>query len=437
MSQEHKADRLDQEQRQRAALVNLARAVFVVLLAVVTALGILTVSAEDDKVGSEFVRFAWLAIIAVLLFAGCVVGIDLLTPRRKLTMISAILFGSFAGIIVAVAFGILIDLIAKTWGFADDYDRYALTVKLIVGLGLCYIGVTTVLQTQDDIRLVIPYVEFTKTYRGTKPMLVDTSCLIDGRLLDIAEVGFLQAPLVIAQDVIDELQTLSDSGDRLKRARGRRGLDLLSRLQRSTMLDVSISDATTAAGRGVDQILVELAQQMPAGIITTDAGLARVAAVHDIPVLNVNDLANAMKPQVIPGQELSVEVIRVGEQPGQGVAYLDDGTMVVIENGADAVGRQVSVDVVSAMQTSAGRLIFGRIPGAPGAPSPPNGPGNGSDPAQPAGASLRPEHEQQEEPPPLSSAELPPSTPAEERTSTRRSPSGPRPGASSRNPRRS
>jgi uncharacterized protein YacL len=427
VSQEHKADRIDQEQRQRAALVNLARAVFVVLLAVVTALGILTVSAEDDKVGSEFVRFAWLAIIAVLLFAGCVVGIDLLTPRRKLTMISAILFGSFAGIIVAVAFGILIDLIAKTWGFADDYDRYALTVKLIVGLGLCYIGVTTVLQTQDDIRLVIPYVEFTKTYRGTKPMLVDTSCLIDGRLLDIAEVGFLQAPLVIPQDVIDELQALTDSGDRLKRARGRRGLDLLSRLQRSTMLDVTISDATTIPGRGVDQILVELAQQMPAGIITTDAGLARVAAVHDIPVLNVNDLANAMKPQVVPGQELDVEVIRVGEQPGQGVAYLDDGTMVVIENGADAVGSRVSVDVVSAMQTSAGRLIFGRIPGTAG---------TGGDPVQSAESPV-PQHQQHQEGEPPPPAERPTSSPVEERTPPRRSPSAPRPGASSRNPRRS
>jgi len=334
-----------------------------VLLSVVTVLGILTGSVEGP-VGEEFVRFAWLAILAVLLFAGCVIGIDMLTPRRKLTMISAILFGSFAGIIVAVAFGILIDLIARTWGFADNYARYALTVKLILGLGLCYIGVTTVLQTQDDFRLVIPYVEFTKQYRGAKPMLVDTSALIDGRLLDIVEVGFIQSPLVIPRGVIDELQTLSDSGDRLKRARGRRGLDLLSKLQRSTALDVSIED-TVSPGRGVDQMLVDLAQQMPAGIITTDAGLARVATVHDVPVLNLNDLANALKPRVIPGEELSVDILKRGEQ-------LDDGTMIVIEGGAKAIGRRVELTVTSAMQTSAGRLIFGRIAGddAPSTPAP-------------------------------------------------------------------
>lgn len=352
----------EETQRQRDSLISLLRAILIIMMAVFGALGLVD-SAEDqgDKIG--FVKFWWVGLIAVAVYFLIVVALDHLTPRRKLSTISGILFGTFAGIIATLLLSGIIDLLTNTY-LDDDVlvgiKRYVLTAKVILGLGLCYLGVTTVLQTQDDFRLVIPYVEFAKQFRGTKPMLVDTSILIDGRLFDVASNAVFQAPFIVPRFVIDELQTLSDSNDRLKRARGRRGLDILARMQKATDINVTV-DEFPVAGSDTDQMLIELAQQLPAILITTDVGLARVALVHDISVLNLNDLANALKPNVLPGEALDVTLIKPGEQDGQGVGYLDDGTMVVAENGRSRVGDRVTLTVTSAMQTSAGRLIFGRL----------------------------------------------------------------------------
>jgi uncharacterized protein YacL len=156
------------------------------------------------------------------------------------------------------------------------------------------------------------------------------------------------------------MQRLADSSDKLKRARGRRGLDVVTKLQKSPRLDVTI-DETPLPGMEVDSMIVELARMMPGIVVTTDSGLGRVAGIQGATVLNMHDLANALKPNVIPGEPLIVSLLKRGEQPGQGVGYLDDGTMVVAENGERAIGREVTLTVTSTMQTSAGRLIFGRI----------------------------------------------------------------------------
>ncbi len=348
----------DDEELQRRRLVTLLRVIVAILLAVVLSLGIVTESTTSET-GIQMGKWWWVAVLGTLLFFGIVIAIDVLTPKRKLSTISAILFGTFAGLLATAVLWFVIDYFRETFRLMISNEQIT-TAKVILGLGLCYLGASTVLQTQDDFRLVIPYVEFAKQLRGPKPLILDTSALIDGRILDVAEVGLLQSPLLVPRFVIGELQQLSDSSDKLKRARGRRGLDIVTKLQKSPRLDVTI-DETPIPGMDVDAMLVELARLVPGVIVTTDSGLSRVAGIQGVTVLNMHDLANAMKPNVIPGEPLTVALLKKGEQVGQAVGYLEDGTMVVAENGERMIGREVTLTVTSTMQTSAGRLIFGRV----------------------------------------------------------------------------
>lgn len=352
----------DEEQVQRTRLKALLAFIVVMLMAVVVSLGIVTDSSSNQS-GMRLADWWWAIAGGCAVFFGLIIAVDTLTPRRKLSTISAILFGGFAGLVITFLLSMVIDYFVATSDLTKAYpitSQQILMLKVILGLGLCYLGATTVLQTQDDFRLVIPYVEFAKQLRGAKPMILDTSVLIDGRVQDIAEVGLLQTPLVIPGFVLGELQALGDSGDKLKRARGRRGLEVVAKLQRSPRLDLTI-DETTVSGKDVDAMIVELARLMPGTIVTTDMGLNRVASIQGVSVLNINDLANALKPNVIPGEPLLVHLLKRGEQPGQAVGYLEDGTMVVAENGEPQIGTDVTLVVKSTMQTSAGRLIFGRV----------------------------------------------------------------------------
>ncbi len=353
----------EEDAQQRRRVVTLLRVFLVVLVSVVVALAIVTESTQSTS-GVSLQKWWWLFIVGVLVFSLLVIAIDVVTPKRKLATISAMLFGCFAGLVVTMLLGIVIDYFAETFlrDLITDHGvgNVLMATKVILGIGLCYLGAATVLQTQDDFRLVIPYVEFSKQLRGARPFLVDTSALIDGRILDIAETGLIQVPLLVPRFVIEELQTLSDSGERMKRNRGRRGLDIVGKLQKNPRLDVTI-DELLVPGAGVDQMLVELAKVTPGTILTTDSALSRVASIHGVASLNIHDLANALKPNVIPGEPLNVMLVKAGEQVGQGVGYLEDGTMIVAENGADRVGSEVQLVVTSTMQTSAGRLIFGRI----------------------------------------------------------------------------
>ncbi len=326
---------------------------FFILLFSVTALAVINWG-EESYADYWWVPFAG----AVGLFVGAL-ALEMSTPRRKITTISGMFFGLLAGLVATVAFSYIIELIASAWGF-DQAEDIIGTIKVLLGISLCYLAITTVLATQDDFRLVIPFVEFSKHLRGSRPLVVDTSALIDARIADLADTGILDYPVVVPRFVIEELQRLADSQDKLKRARGRRGLDVISKLQRSPTLDISI-DETPVRGKAVDQMLVELARSMPARIVSADVALARIASIQGVEMLNLNDVANALKPAVIPGEHLTIHLIKRGEQPGQAVGYLDDGTMVVAEDGGDRLGQKVSIAVTSAIQTSSGRLIFGKL----------------------------------------------------------------------------
>jgi len=349
-------------ERQRAIILKVVRAGFLILIVTFTTLAFLQHQGAPEAAG---VAQQWWTpiIISILLFA-VALAVDVFTPDKKISTIVGVLLGVMAGLIATLALGFIIDLAVEGWaGSQDAVNAMKPTInsiKILIGITLSYLGVTTVLQTQDDFRLVIPYVEFAKQLRGTRPMLLDTSVLIDGRITDIAATGFLQAPLLIPKFVVAELQALADSSDGMKRAKGRRGLEVITKLQRQPRLDVTI-DETRVPGLAVDQMLVELGRILPAIIVTTDLGLARVAAIQTVGVLNLNDLANAMKSTLVPGEQLNIKLMRPGEQAGQAVGYLPDGTMVVAEDGSDHIGETVALAVTSSLQTSAGRLIFARV----------------------------------------------------------------------------
>jgi uncharacterized protein YacL len=348
-------------QRQRGIIIQALRVTFFVLTYTVTILAILQTSDAKGpgETESSLARNWYVPVAAATALWAFFILADVLTARRKIATIGGILFGLMVGFVVSFGVGLIIDLLAKTWDF-DSSARIVGTTKVLFGIALCYLSISTILQTQDDFRLVIPYVEFAKQLRGPRPLLLDTSALIDARIVDVAGTGIVQYPVVIPHFVITELQALADSDNKLKRARGRRGLDVIARLQRTPTLDLSI-DETIVAGKAVDQQLVELARRMPATILTTDIALGRIASIQNVRVLNLNDVANALKPNVIPGEPLSIKLIKRGEQPGQAVGYLEDGTMVVAEDGGGMIGQRVTLSITSTLQTSAGRMIFGRL----------------------------------------------------------------------------
>ncbi|ADI25154.1 MULTISPECIES: PIN/TRAM domain-containing protein [Geobacillus] len=197
--------------------------------------------------------------------------------------------------------------------------------------------------------------------KGGAVKILDTSVIIDGRIADICQTGFLEGPLVIPRFVLEELQHIADSSDVLKRNRGRRGLDILNRIQKEMAMKVEIHEADFSDVQEVDSKLVKLAKQLQGVVVTNDFNLNKVCELQNVRVLNINDLANAVKPVVLPGEELNVHVIKDGKEHNQGVAYLDDGTMIVVEDGKEYIGKRVDVLVTSVLQTSAGRMIFAKL----------------------------------------------------------------------------
>jgi uncharacterized protein YacL len=195
--------------------------------------------------------------------------------------------------------------------------------------------------------------------RGSSPKLLDTSVIIDGRIADVCETGFVEGVFYVPRFVLQELQRIADSSDPLKRNRGRRGLDILNRMQKSTV-NIEMLEMDAPETREVDEKLLILSKKHGAKIITNDFNLNKVAEIQGVPVLNINDLANALKPAVLPGELLTIRVIKEGKEAGQGIGYLDDGTMVVVDNGKVYMGQKIEVVVTSALQTAAGRMIFAK-----------------------------------------------------------------------------
>jgi uncharacterized protein YacL len=288
--------------------------------------------------------------------AGVLVA-DIAIRRKRLDTISAVYFGTIIGLFLTYVLQLaLTPLLPDTQTWLADWLQLALATIV------CYSCISVLLQTKDDFRFIIPYVEFSKEVKGLKPYVLDTSVVIDGRIADIVETRVIDNQLVMPQFVIAELQAVADSGDKLKRNRGRRGLDILNRLRSDPKVDLTIYDRELPefAGQSVDQKLVLLAKHLAAKVVTNDYNLNKVAKLHNVGVINLNDIANSLKPVFLPGESVEVRIVKAGEEPGQGVGYLEDGTMVVIEGGRDHIGDQVTAVVTSVLQTSAGRMVFGR-----------------------------------------------------------------------------
>lgn len=243
---------------------------------------------------------------------------------------------------------------------------YVGVVSSIVLYGIFgYLGLTIPNRKKDDIQSNLGNIrrgskDRVKSSNRSCPKVLDTSVIIDGRIADICKTGFVEGPLIIPQFVLEELQHIADSSDSLKRNRGRRGLDILNKIQKELDIEVIINDRKIDDVEEVDSKLLKLTQLLKGKIITNDYNLNKVAEVQGIDVLNINELANAVKPVVLPGEEMVVHVIKDGKELNQGLAYLDDGTMIVVEGGRKYIGETIDVIVTSVLQTSAGRMIFAK-----------------------------------------------------------------------------
>jgi uncharacterized protein YacL len=291
--------------------------------------------------------------------------------------ISISVIGLIVGLLVA-------NLIALPFSRLPAVGSY---IAVLLNLTLGYLGVRIFSRRRDEIltmwsslgglkgKLIFrgkkskhpqpqqPEELYVEENRGTAPKILDTSVIIDGRILDIAKVGFLDGPIALPRFVLTELQSVADSTDPIKRSRGRRGFDVVSELQKLKEIQVEVLEVTLKdlGLEAVDEALLSLAKQLGGKVLTTDYNLNMRAQVEKVLILNVNDLSNSLKPVLLPGESLTVDILREGKEPNQGVGYLEDGTMIVIEDGQRYIGRRVEVFVTSLLQTSAGRMIFGRF----------------------------------------------------------------------------
>ena len=235
-------------------------------------------------------------------------------------------------------------------------------LDVFIGLIMGYFGMIVGIRAGREFQYAGSFLSFwLEGYRAVPPKLLDTSVIIDGRIADIAMTGFAEGIFTVPQFVIHELQFIADSPDTMKRTRGRRGLDILQRMRTTAGIKIEITDDDFPHIREVDSKLVALGRRMKAVIITNDLNLNKVAELQGVRVLNINDLANAVKPVVLPGEVMRVFLIKDGKEPGQAVGYLEDGTMIVVDNSRRLIGKNVDVVVTSVLQTAAGRMIFGRI----------------------------------------------------------------------------
>ena len=254
---------------------------------------------------------------------------------------------------------------AKTLGaalyWADLGDGRVVFLHSLILLALPYVGLVMGSRKGEWLEPSNLVALFTSAGPRRRYKILDTSVIIDGRIADICETGFMDGTLVIPQFVLKELQLVADSSDSMKRNRGRRGLDILQKIQKMSGLDVSVSDVDFPEVKEVDLKLIELARSLQGKIVTNDFNLNKVAQLRGVDVLNINELANSLKPVVLPGELMKVFILKEGKEYNQGVAYLDDGTMVVVDNARKSIGKTIDIVVTSVLQTTAGKMIFGRF----------------------------------------------------------------------------
>src|SRR5262245_8313541 len=302
-----------------------------------------------------------LAVGAVVLFT------DLWERNKQITTLSAIYFGLLLGLLLGWLFSMALERFLGTWIESPESAPVVVVVRVFTTVVCCYITISTLLQTKDEFRFIIPYVEFAKQVKGGKALVLDTSVIIDGRIADLCDTRIIDAKLVVTRFVLQELQAIADSSDKLKRNRGRRGLDILKKLQSNPKIELQMHDGNLPEMREagekarVDERLVLFAKAIGGRVVTNDFNLNKIAQLQGVEVINLNEVANALKTVALPGEAMLIKIVKPGDQPGQGVGYLDDGTMVVVEQGRGHIGTEVQLTVTSVLQTPAGRMIFGRI----------------------------------------------------------------------------
>jgi uncharacterized protein YacL len=278
--------------------------------------------------------------------------------RAPAQQLMAAVVGLVVGLIVAALLSFPLSLLGPPLGQI---------LPFVAAIVCAYLGVMIMTTRQFDIVEIVRGQIPTRGdgrrngSRWHRPVLLDTSVIIDGRILDVSLTGFVEGEMLVPRFVLNELQQVADSSDRLRRRRGRRGLEMLHRLQSESMAPVRIVDMDIDDARGVDDKLVLLARRMNCPIITNDYNLNQVAELQGVRVLNINALANAVRAVVLPGETLGVRIVREGKEPGQGVAFLDDGTMIVVEDGSDSIGEEREIAVTKVLQTAAGRMLFARL----------------------------------------------------------------------------
>lgn len=323
-------------------------------------------------------QLPWLLLVSYIVF--CVLGallFMLLTPPffKLLDKIETSLKKRPAADILAGAIGLAIGLflaylLSQLISFIP-FDWLKITLSVLVYFLLGYSCMTLAVNRRHEFNVVsLIRKAMSREGKGAgrevseenlSMKLLDTSVIIDGRIFEICKAGFLEGKLIVPSFVLDELRTISDSEDDLKRSRGRRGLDILARLQHELLRPVEVVNRDFSELSDVDSKLLKLAAELGAKVITNDYNLNKVAKVQNIRVLNINELSNAVKPIALPGEEMSVKIVKMGKEQGQGVAYLEDGTMIVVEGGARYIDEIVQIVVTSSLQTSAGRMIFGKL----------------------------------------------------------------------------
>ena len=308
-----------------------------------------------SQVRPEFVAVSHSGFFGMMMgfgFGGLLIAVDEMLKGFSLRAFSSITFGLLLGTVVAL-------LIDKSGLFdnADDKARWIIRLGLFLGFG--YIGIILAMRSnKEDFSLIIPYVRFSPQNKPDNLLLLDTSVIIDGRIADLIEAKFIEGLIIVPRFVLKELQQVADSGDPIKRARGRRGLEMLNRIQRNTNNEVRIHDADFPEEKEVDTKLVHLARNLNARLFTNDYNLSKIAELQQVNYVNLHEIAKALKVILLPGEMLQLKIAREGKDKGQGIGYLPDGTMVVIAGAQPHIGHQAEVQVQSLLQTGAGIIVF-------------------------------------------------------------------------------
>jgi uncharacterized protein YacL len=324
--------------------LNLLRVLFLTFCATIG--GIVTAETQKNALPG---------ILLGALFALLLVLADRLLKGFSLRLFSSATFGLLLGLLFANLL-----MASQILRYQSETTQWAL--RLIVYCAFAYLGMMLAMRSsRDEFSLIIPYVRFARETTQHEPLIVDTNVIIDGRIADLCATGFLSRSLIVPRFVLGELQTLADSRDPIKRERGRRGLEILNQLQRAREIELTIHDTSDDAGLPTDARLVRTAKMLQARLLTNDVALCQVARLQQVQALNVADLARALRPTVVAGDELELNLVKEGRETHQAVGYLPDGTMIVVNHARPHLGEVVTVTVSSALQTGAGRLIFAEL----------------------------------------------------------------------------